>query len=239
MNKIINKFLLASKMYLRQTGFTSSACGPFNKSKERIQKFKVTGDSKYIYQKELGKACFQHDMWYGDFNNLPRRTAVDKVLRDKGFNIAKNPRYDGYQRCLAAIVYKFFDKNTAGGAVKNEIIQNKELAEELLHFKFSKIKKFEKRKVHSSFIDNIWGADLADMQLSKFNKGIHFLLCVIDIYSKYAWVIPLKDKKVITITNAFQKILDESDRKPNKIWVDKGSEFYNRSMKSWLQKMIY
>ena len=77
------------------------------------------------------------------------------------------------------------------------------------------------------------------MQLSKFNKGIHFLLCVIDIYSKYAWVIPLKDKKVITITNAFQKILDESGRKPNKIWVDKGSEFYNRSMKSWLQKMIY
>ena len=75
------------------------------------------------------------------------------------------------------------------------------------------------------------------MQLiSKFNKGFRFLLCVIDIYSKYAWVITLKDKKGITITNAFQKILDESNRKPNKIWVDKGSEFYNRSMKSWLDK---
>ena len=88
-----------------------------------------------------------------------------------------------------------------------------------------------------SILDNVWGADLADMQLiSKFNKGIRFLLCVTIIFSKYAWVIPLKDKKGITITNAFQKILDESNRKPNKIWVDKGSEFYNRSMKSWLEK---
>ena len=67
--------------------------------------------------------------------------------------------------------------------------------------------------------------------LIKFNKGIPFLLCVVDIYSKYTWVIPLKDKKGITITNAFQKILDESGRKPNKIWVDKGNEFYNRSVK--------
>ena len=75
------------------------------------------------------------------------------------------------------------------------------------------------------------------MQLiSKFNKGFRFLLCVTDIYSKYAWVIPLKDKIGITITHAFQKILDESNCKPNKIWVDKGSEFYNRSMKSWLEK---
>ena len=75
------------------------------------------------------------------------------------------------------------------------------------------------------------------MQLiSRFNKGFRFLLSVIDIYSKYAWVIPLKDKEGITITNAFQKVLDESKRKPNKIWVDKGSQFYNRSMKSWLEK---
>ena len=76
------------------------------------------------------------------------------------------------------------------------------------------------------------GSDLANMQLiSKFNKGFRFLLCVIDIYSKYTWVIPLKDKKRITITNAFQNILDESNPKPNKIWADKGSEFYNRLIK--------
>ena len=93
------------------------------------------------------------------------------------------------------------------------------------------IRKFKKGKVHSPFIHNIWGADLADMQLiSKFNKGIHFLLCVNYIFSKYAQVIPLKHKKGIAITNAFQKFLDESKYKPNIIWVDKGSEFYNSSV---------
>ena len=93
------------------------------------------------------------------------------------------------------------------------------------------------RKVYLPFIDNIWGPDLAAMQLiSRFNKGIRFLLCVIDIFSKYAWVILSKDKKGITITNVFQKISKESNRKPNKIWADKSSKFYNRSMKSWLEK---
>ena len=92
--------------------------------------------------------------------------------------------------------------------------------------------------MESPFTDNIWGVDLADMQLiSKFNKGIPFIFkCIFDIFSKYAWVIHLKDKKGITITNSFQKILNGSKRKPNKIWVDKGSEFYNSSMRSWLKK---
>ena len=93
------------------------------------------------------------------------------------------------------------------------------------------IRKFEKRKLHSPFIDNIWGADLADMHLiSKFHKELRFLLCVSDIYSKDAWVIPLKYKKYITITNAFQKILDKSNRKPNKMWVDKGT---NLTIDQW------
>ena len=145
-------------------------------------------------------------------------------LRSRHFewslNIAEGPKYD--------LVYIFFDKETSDSGIKN--IPNKELAEEL-HKRI--IIKFNKRKVHSPFIENIWGANLADMQLiSKFNKGFRFLLCIIDIYSKYAWVIPLKDKKGITIINAFQKTLDEINRKPNKIWVDKGSKFYNRSMKS-------
>ena len=172
-------------------------------------------------------------MAYGDFKDLPRKTASDKILRDKAFNIATNPKYDRYQRVLASIVYKYFYKKTAGGAVKNEIKPNKELAEEL-HKPFTR--EFEKQNVHPSFIDNIWDSDLADMQfMSKFNKVIRFLLCGIDIFRKYPWVISLKDKKGITITNAFQKIFDESNCKPNEIWVDKDSEFYNKSMKSWLQ----
>ena len=98
------------EMHLKQPGFTYSACGPFTKNKERIQNFKGTGDTSYIYKNELDKACFQHYMAYGDFKDLVRRTASDKVLRDKAFNIAKNTKYDGYQRGLASMVYKFFDK---------------------------------------------------------------------------------------------------------------------------------
>ena len=96
--------------------------------------------------------------------------------------------------------------------------------------------KFKKRKVYSLFRDNIWGADLADMQLlSNYNKGYKFLFCVIDVYSKHAWVIPLKDKKGISIFNGFQKITNDLKRRPNKIWLDRGSEFYNNSVKTWLQ----
>ena len=224
-------------MHFRQPGFTYGACGPFTKNKERIQKFKRTGDSRYIYLNELDKACFQHDMTYGDFKDLKRRTAADNILRDKAYNIAKNPKYDGYQRGLASMLYKFFDKKTKGSGVtlaNKSIPQNEQLVEEL-HKPI--IRKFRKREVYSAFKDNIWAADLADMQLiSKFNKGFRFLLCVIDTYSKYAWVAPLKDKNGVSIVNAFQSILKKSNRKPNKIWVDKGSEFYNRSMKSWLEK---
>ena len=126
------------------------------------------------------------------------------------------------KRSLASMVYKFFDKKTKGSGVTlanksaiNSIPQNEQLAEEL----HKPIRKFKKREVYSAFKDNIWAADLADIQLiSKFNKGFRFLLCVIDIYSKYAWVVPLKDKKGVSIVNAFQSILNKSNRKPNKIW---------------------
>ena len=104
----------------------------------------------------------------------------------------------------------------------------------LINSLFENLKKV---KVYSAFKDNIWAADLADMQLiSKFNKRFRFLLCVIDIYSKYVWVVPLKDKKGLSLVNAFQNILNKSNRKPNKIQADKGGELYNRSMKSWLEK---
>ena len=108
MNKTVDKFLLAGdkfmpKMHLKQPGFTYSACGSFTKNKERIQKFKETEDTKYIYRNEFDKACFQHDMAYGDIKDLAKRTAADRFLRDKAFNIAKDPIYDGYQRGLASM----------------------------------------------------------------------------------------------------------------------------------------
>ena len=133
----------------------------------------------------------------------------------------------------------FFDKKSTGSGIvnnnndnnNNEVKQNIQLAEELHK---SIIRKFEKRKVFSGFRDNIWGADLADMQLiSKFNKGFRFLLCVVDVFGKYAWVIPLKGAAIV---DAFQKILKEcNERQPNKIWVDKRSEFYNNYFKKWLK----
>ena len=169
-------------------------------------------------------------MAYGDFKDLTKRAAADKA-----FNIAKDLKYDGYQRGLASVVYKFFDKKTAGSGI-NSMQQNEKLAEELHK---AIIRKFKKRKLYSAFKNNIWGADLADMQLiSKFNKVFRFLLCVINIFSKYAWVVSLKDKKGVSINNAFQKNSNDSKRKPNKILVDKGSEFYNRLNKSWLQEFL-
>ena len=97
-----DKFML--EIHLKQPGFTYSACGAFTKNKERIQKFRKTGDTNYIYKNQPDKVCFQHDMGYGDFKSLARGTASDKVLRDKAFNIAKNPKYNGYQRRLASMV---------------------------------------------------------------------------------------------------------------------------------------
>ena len=119
------------EIHLKQHGFTYSACGPFTKNKERIQKFKETGDTSYIYKNELDKACFQHDMAYGDFKDLKRRTYSDKVLRDKAFNIAKNPKYDGYQRGLASMVYKFIDKKSKGSGFNMSLEFKKQLAKEL------------------------------------------------------------------------------------------------------------
>ena len=147
-------------------------------------KVSQTGDTKYIYRNKLAKAFFQHDMAYGDFKDLAKRTAADKVLRDKAFNIAKDPKYDEYQRGLASIVNKFFDKKSKGSGIKNKIKENQQLANEL---RKPIIRKFKKRKVHSAFKDHIWCADLAGVQLiNKFNKGFRFFLCVIDIFSKYA-----------------------------------------------------
>ena len=210
MNNTINKLLLAGdkfmpEIHLRQPQFTYSACGPFTKHKQKIQKFKETGDTNYLYKNELDKACFAHDAAFSDSKDLTKRTAADKILKNKAFDIAKDPKDDGYQRGLASMVFKFFgskvaspDKKSVGSGAKrvNTKItpQNEQLAEEL-HKPI--IGKFKKRKLYSTFKDNIWGVDLADMQLiSKYNKGIRFLLCVIDIFRKYAWVVPLKDKKV-------------------------------------------
>ena len=205
MNEIMNKFFLVGdkfmpNLHLKQPGFTYSACGLFTKNKER---FMQTGNTNFIYKNELNEACFQHDMSYGKSKDLVKRTQSDKVLRDKAFKIASDPNYDGYQRGLASMVYKFFDRksallNKSSGNGVTASLANKSANESIyqlvneLHKPI--IRNFFLKKVYSSFRDNIWDVDLADMQsLSKYNKGNKHLLCAIDLFRKYAWFIPIKD----------------------------------------------
>ena len=177
MNNIINTFLLAGdkfmrEMHLRQPQFVYSTCGPSLRHKERIRKFKQTGDTRYIYRNDLDQACFPYDSAYADNKSLINRTKADKVLRDKVYDIASNPKYDGYQIGLASMVYKFFDKKsiesgTAGSSsLKPTAEPNFLILADELHKPV--IKKFNKRKVYLQFKDNIWGVDLAGTQsLSK------------------------------------------------------------------------
>ena len=193
-----------------------------------------TGDTNYIFKNKLDKACFQHDIAYGKYKDLEKRSQLDKVLKDKALPVANNPKYDGYQRGLVSMVYKIFDKKSKrsqldkvlkdkalpvannpkydgyqrglfsmvykifdkkskGTGIKNEIKQSNQLTNEL-HKPI--IRKFKKIKVYSTFKDNIWGVDLADMQLiSNYNKEIKYLLCAIDLFSKYSFVAPLERQK--------------------------------------------
>ena len=193
MNNIINKFLLAGdkfmpEMHLRQPQLVYSVCGPFTRHEERIKEFKRTGDTRLLYRNELDKACFKHDAAYAKYKDVENRLISDQKLRNSAYNIASNPKYDGYQRGLASMVYKFFDskvappdkktmsgkgnaKSTAEPSALELTGNNKILAEELHK---PVIKKFNKRKVYSQFRDNIWGVDLADKQsLSKKKKVLN------------------------------------------------------------------
>ena len=140
--------------------------------------------------------------------DLTKTIDSDKGLRNKALKIASNPKYDGYQRGLVSMVYNNFDKEYSESGVGAE--PNYQLANELHRYI---VRKFKTRKVYLSFRGNIWGVDLADMQsLSKYNKGIKYLLCAIDLFSKYAWVVPIKDKKGVSIVDAFQKIISEGSK---------------------------
>ena len=158
MNNAINKFLLAGdkcmpEMHLRQRQFVYSTCGPFTRHKERIKEFKRIGDTRYIYRNELDKACFQHDSAYADHKDLINRTKADKVLRDKPYNIAGNPEYDGYHRGLPSMVYKFFDKKSTGSGIARDMTKSSSLerSSSILADELHKtiINKFNKRKIYS------------------------------------------------------------------------------------------
>ena len=157
MNGIVNKFLLTGdnfmpEVHLKKPVLTYSACVSFTKNKERIQKFMQTGNTNYIYKNDLEKACFQHDIAYGKYKDLTKRTESGKILKDKPFKIVSNPKYDGYERGLASMVYKFFDKKSACSGIKS--MSNQQFADEL-HKPI--IRKFKRRKVLLSFLKTIFG----------------------------------------------------------------------------------
>ena len=230
---IINEFLLIGDKFMPEMHLWDpkvkkySACGPFNKRQQRINEFVKDGRLSHIAKNKLDAVCFKHGSAYNKYKNSVNRKKSDIVLKSKAYKIVVDPKVDGYRRGLVAMVYKFFNERSKGSG-----IENKNLADEL-HKPI--IRNFKRRKVYSSYKDNIWGVDLADMSLiSKFNKGTKYLFCVIDLFSRYAWVVGLKNKKGDSIVERFKSILDSSGRKPNKIWVDHGSEFYNNKFKGFL-----
>ena len=144
------------EFHLRQPGLTYSACGLVTKHRERIQKFRGTGDLNDIYKNELDKFCFAHDAAYSDSKDFARKTVSDKILKDKAYEVAINPKHDGCQRGLAGMMYKFLDKKTGWRATVNE-----EPAQESHK---PVIKKFKRRKVYPRFKDKIWAIDFAKIE---------------------------------------------------------------------------
>ena len=191
-NKIIDQFLLTEDkfmpaLHLKEPEFTYSLCESFTKHCERIQKFRETCNLKHFYRNDLHKSCFAHDVAYSDSKDLVKRTISDKILKDRAYEISRNCKYDGYQGASADMIYKFFDNKTGSGISVNE-----QLAEELYK---PVIKKFKRTNINARFKHKILAADLPEMELlSSKNKNVKYLLCVIDCFTKYAWVKPLKDK---------------------------------------------
>ena len=156
-------------------------------------------------------------------------------MKHRPYEIARNRGYDGYQRALARLVYKLFLKKTGSEAIatsKVGVSVNEQLVEKLHK---TVTKKFKRRKVYARFKDNIWAADLSEMELfSSKNKSVKYLLCVIDYFTKYMCVKSLKDKKGKAVLNAFIEIVNECNCKPNKLLIDQRREFYNKLMQELL-----
>ena len=154
-------------LHFEQPGFAYSTCEPFTKHRERIQTFREKGNLKHLYRNELDKACLVNDAIYFDSKDLAKRTILDKSLKDRTYEISRNRRYDGYQRALASMVHKYFDKKTGSGTSANEQL-DKELDKPI-------IKKFKRRKFFARFKDNIWEADLVEMRSKKKVINIYYV----------------------------------------------------------------
>lgn len=215
-----------------------SFCGPGTKLADRVKQ-------GYKGVNELDSCCRDHDVAYNLYKDREKRNIADRILADKALKIAQDARKNGYERAWAALVYKTFcegglTSKFQGGKLtarkkdgpSSETL--KQLAEEL--HKPAR-RKFPRRRVRVQFVDETWGMDLVDLQkLNGQNDGYRYILSVIDIFSKYAWAVPVKNKSGNSVFNAFTKIINDSARQPKNIWVDEGTEFYNSTFTKWLNK---
>ena len=215
---------------------TYSFCGPFTKLEKRLQQ-------GYTGVNNLDRACLQHDIAYNQNSDTNNRNIADDILAKAAMDIANDvnaPAYERQQgRTVAAIMAA---KSRFGLGIKPKkqvkFVEQHDFSDALaeeLHRGLRR--KFQRRRVQVFGVDEIWSADLVDMQyFSKNNDGFRYLLTVIDVLSKFAWAVPLKDKTGKSVATAFEKIVKESDRKPMKLWVDKGTEFYNNVMDQFLRE---
>ena len=200
-----------------------SYCGPGTKYDQRIRE-------GYKGINDLDSMCKMHDKFYNENSDTKVRNISDIALAYRADEIANNPMYDDVQRK---------DANFISGIMKTKAkfglgVWNEELADEL-HAPVRR--KFKRRRVISYGVDDVWSCDLVEMQeWKKQNKGYRYMLNVIDVHSKYAWSIPLKDKTGKTVLDAFKQIVNSSGRKPDHIWVDEGKEFYNKQMDEWIKE---
>jgi len=203
-----------------------SYCGPGTKYEQRNRE-------GYKGINELDSMCKLHDKFYNENTETKIRNISDIALAHRADEIANNPMYDDVQRKDAKFISGIMKtKAQYGFGIKKE--WNEELADEL-HAPVRR--KFKRRRVISYGVDDVWSCDLVEMQeWSKQNKGYRYMLNVIDVHSKYAWSIPLKDKTGKTVLEAFKQIVESSGRKPDHIWVDEGKEFYNKNIDEWIKE---
>ena len=239
-----------------------SACGPGTKHKKRIQKYTTTGDVKHIYKNELDRACFYHDAEYSKYKDVQRRQNADRKLMEEALKIIQNNSLDGYQRALAAMIYQFFQKKIQLGQGVDDLLKDtyynaktgyssiQELSrrtsvpknnvrdwllQQETYTKHKPIKyKYPTRRVLVYGVDDQWQADLVDMrEMSRENKNTNYILTIIDVFSKFAWAIPIKRKTGDEIAEAFKTIF--LYRQPKKLHTDKGTEFINKKTQELLK----
>ena len=215
---------------------TYSFCGPFTKLEKRLQQ-------GYEGVNNLDKACKQHDIAYSQNSDTKNRNVADDILAKLAMDIANNvnePAYERQQARTVAAVMATKSRFGLGTKPKKQVWfeDQQDFSDALAEELHSGVRrKFQRRRVQVFGVDEIWSADLVEMQdFSKDNDGFRYLLTVIDVMSKYAWAVPLKDKTGNSVTAAFEKIVKESGRKPMKLWVDKGKEFYNKVMDRFLEE---